>query len=106
MWIVKDLKLDDITYQKPLLVIITSSSMGKTIYDQPVDSDIKRYEKITKLTTRQDEDYTTGCLLDYDYIKNCYRLIAVYLSRQKELDADAKLTQKIEFVRQIKNPDN
>ena len=26
------------------------------------------------------EDYTTGCLLDYDYIKNHYRLIATYLS--------------------------
>ena len=37
---------------------------GKKIYDQSVDSDIKRYEEIRKLTTGQDEDYTTGCLLD------------------------------------------
>ena len=28
---------------------------GKKFYDQPTDSDVKRYE----------EDYTTGCLLDY-----------------------------------------
>ena len=45
------------------------SSMEKTFmiifYD---DSDIKRYEEIRKLTTAQVEDYTTGCLLDYDYI--------------------------------------
>ena len=27
-------------------------------------SDIKRYEEIRKLTTRQGEYYTTGCLLD------------------------------------------
>ena len=27
---------------------------------------------IRKLTTGQDEDYTAGCLLDYDYIKNQY----------------------------------
>ena len=39
--------------------------------------------KNRKLTIRQGEDYTTGCLLDYDYIKNLYRLIAVDLSRQK-----------------------
>ena len=44
---------------------------------------MKRYEKIRKLTAGQGEDYTTGCLLDYVYIKNHYRLIAVDLSRQK-----------------------
>ena len=35
----------------------------------------------SKLATRQDEDYTTGCLLHYQYIKNNYRLITVDLSR-------------------------
>ena len=40
------------------------------------------------LTTGQGENYTTGCFLDYDYIKNHYRLITADLSRQKELDAD------------------
>ena len=68
-----------------------------------IDSDTKRYEEIRKLTTGQGEDYTTGCLLDYDYIKNHYRLIAVDLSRQKELDADPKAIQEIEFVWQLKN---
>ena len=33
-----------------------------------------------KLTTGQRKDYTTGCLLDYYYLKNHYRLIAVDLS--------------------------
>ena len=53
----KDLKLEDITYQKELLIIITSSSMEKNFYDQSIDSYIKRYEEIGKLTTRQVEDY-------------------------------------------------
>ena len=44
MRILKDLKLKDITYQKALLTIKASSSMEKTFYDQPMDSDIKRYE--------------------------------------------------------------
>ena len=48
----------------------------------------------------QGEDYTTGCLLDYEYIKNHYRLID--LSRQKELDAYPKAIQQIEFVGQLK----
>ena len=43
--------------------------------------------------------------MDYDYIKNHYRLIAVDLSRQKELDAGPKVIQQIEFVGQLKNND-
>ena len=39
---------------------------GRNFYDQPLDSNIKRYEEIRKLTTGQGGDYTTGCLLDYD----------------------------------------
>ena len=54
---------------------------GKNFYDQAINSDIKRYKEIRKLTTGPGEDYTTGCLLDYDYTKNYYRLIAIDLSR-------------------------
>ena len=43
---------------------------GKSFYDQPNDSDIKRCEEIRKLTTGQGKNYTTGCLLDYEYIRN------------------------------------
>ena len=60
MLLLNDLKLKGITYQKKLLIIIMPSS---------TDSNIKRYEEIRKLTTGQNQDYTTGCLLDYDYIK-------------------------------------
>ena len=37
---------------------------GKNIYGQLIDSVVKRREEIRKLTTEQDEYYTTGCLLD------------------------------------------
>ena len=63
---------------------------GKNFYDQTIDSDVKQHEEIKKLTTAQGEDYTTGCLLNYEYVKKHYKLIAVHLSRQKELDADPK----------------
>ena len=43
------------------------------------------------------EDYTTGSLLDYDYFKKHCKLIAVDLSKQKELDADPRAIQQIEF---------
>ena len=45
-------------------------------------------------------------LLDYEYIENHYRLIAVDLSRQKELDADLKAIRQIEFSGQLKSPDD
>ena len=39
----------------------------------------------------QGDDYTTGCLLDYPYFKENYKLIAIDRIKQQELDADAKL---------------
>ena len=53
----------------------------------------------------QGEDYTAGCLLDYDYIKNHYRLIAVDLSSQKQLDAESKAIQQIHFLGRLIKPD-
>ena len=44
-------------------------------------------------------------MLDYEYIKNRYKLIAIDLSRQKESDAGPKAIQQIEFVGQLKNTD-
>ena len=44
-------------------------------------------------------------MFDYEYIKNCYKLVAIDLSRQKELDTDPKAIQEIEFVGQLKDYD-
>ena len=63
---------------------------GKNFYDQPINSNIKRYEEIKKLTTGQGEGYTAGFSLDYHYIKSHFKLIAVDLSRQKKLDVNPK----------------
>ena len=43
------------------------------------------------------EHYTTGSLLDYDYFKKHYKLVAVDLSKQKELDAFPRAIQQTEF---------
>ena len=47
-------------------------------YDQPINSDIKQYKEIRKLTTGQGEGCTTEF---YECIKNHYGLIALDLSR-------------------------
>ena len=76
---------------------------GKTFYNPAIDSDIKRYEEIRKLTTRKGADYSTGCLSDYDFIESHYKLTEIDLSRQKEVDGDPKAMKQIEIVGQLKN---
>ena len=65
---------------------------GRNLFDQPIKNDFKTYDNIRKIATGQGDDYTTGCLLDYDYVKEHYRLIAIDLSKQQKLDADPKAT--------------
>ena len=89
MAILKAVKPEAMIYQKVLLIIIMSSSRER-VFMANIDCDIKRSEEIKKLTTGHREDYTTGCLLDYDNIKNHYRLIAVDLCSQKDLGAHPK----------------
>ena len=75
---------------------------GKNFYDQPTNDSIKQYDKIRKISTGQGDDYTTGCLLDFAYFENNYRLIAADLSKQKALDADSRAIQQIIFTGKIK----
>ena len=62
----------------------------------------KQYDEIRKISTVQGDDYTTGCLLDFAYFENSYRLIAADLSKQKALDADSRAIQQIVFTGKIK----
>ena len=90
----KDLILENIIYQKGIIKNYNVIINGKNFYEKQIDTDIKRSQEIRKLTIGHGKDYTTGCLLDYEHIKNHYRLIAVDLNRQKELDADQKQFSK------------
>ena len=92
MSLLNNSKLEDITYQKTLLIIITSSSSR---------FDIKQYEEIKKSTKGSGENYNTGCLLIR--FENDNRLMTVNIDRQKELDTDPKTVLQIEFVGQLKN---
>ena len=63
-----------------------------------INDSIKQYDEIRKISTGQGDDYTTGCLLDFDYFEKNYRLIAVDLSKQKALDANPRVIQQIIFT--------
>ena len=70
---------------------------GRNFYGNPIESDIEKYRELKKVMIGKGEDYTTGSLLDYNYFDKHYKLVAVDLSKQKELDADSKTIQQIEF---------
>ena len=71
---------------------------GKQFFDQPVKNYLRTYENIQKFATGQGDDYKTVCLLDYNYFKNYYKIIATDLSEQQALDADRKGTQLFNFT--------
>ena len=70
---------------------------GRNFYDNPIENNIEKYRELKKVMIGKGVDYTTGSLLDFNYFDKHYKLIAVDLSKQKELDADPRAIQQIEF---------
>ena len=79
---------------------------GRNFFDQPIDNMAKTYENIRKIATGQGDDYTTGCLLDYPYFKENYKMIAIDLRKQQELDADPRAIQQIDFTANLDRAGN
>ena len=71
---------------------------GKNFFDQPIKNNKVTYENIRKIAIGQGDDYTTGCLIDYIYFRNYYKIIVVDLSKQQALDADPKAIKQINFT--------
>ena len=51
---------------------------GRNFYDNPISSQIEKYNELRKVTLGKADDYTTGCLLDYQYLQ----LQLIYLSKK------------------------
>ena len=60
-------------------------------FDLPIKTEEEAYEKIIDIS--RNNEYTTGNLLDYDYFKNYYKLIAIDLSKQQVLQENEDLIQ-------------
>ena len=54
-------------------------TVGKNFFDQPIKNNKVTKENIRKIATGQGADNTTGCLLDYSYFEDSYKMIAVDL---------------------------
>ena len=79
---------------------------GENFFHQPIKNNKVTYENIRKIAIGQGDDYSTGCLLDYPYFTNTYKMIAVDLSKQQALDADPRAIQQINFTANLDRPGN
>ena len=68
---------------------------GKPFFEIPVKNKEEAYEAIIEMS--KNNDYTTGNLLDYEYFKDHYKLIAIDLSKEIELE-NSDLKQQINFI--------
>ena len=73
---------------------------GKSFFDLPVKNEEEAYKKIIDMSNNN--DYTTGNLLDFGYFKENYKLIAIYLSKKTKL----KDPQQINFIGRLQNQDH
>ena len=79
---------------------------GENLFDQPINNNKVTDENIRKIAARQGDDYTTGCLLDYSYFMDTYKMISVDLSKQQVLDADPGAIQQINFTADLDRAGN
>ena len=66
----------------------------------PVKNEQEAYEKIIDMSNNN--NYTTGNLLDFAYYKENYKLIAIDLSKQTKI----KDSQQINFIGKIEGQNN
>ena len=73
-------------------------------FDLPIKTKEEAYEKIIDIS--RDNEFTTGHLLDYDYFKKHYKLIAIDLSKQQVLQENEDLIQQINFIGRLEEAAN
>ena len=95
-------------YNLPIVEIKDYNIMinGENFFDQPIKNNEVTYNNIRKIATGYGDDYTTGCLLDYSYFADTYKMIAVDLSKQQAFDSDPRAIQQINFTANLDRAGN
>ena len=75
----------------------------RAFYDQNITDNIIKYNELVNLTTGKSKDCTTGCLIDYDFYVNEWKVVAVDISKQSVLDSDPRSIQQVEFTYRLRN---
>ena len=76
---------------------------GNAFFELAVNNIEETYEKITQITDHSGY-YTRGNLLNYKYFKEYYKLIAIDLSKQTELE-NKDIKQQINFIGNLERDD-
>ena len=79
---------------------------GENFFDQPIKNNKVTYETLENLLKVKEMIYTTGCLLEYAYLKHSYMMIAIDPSKQQALDADPRAIRQINFTANIDRAGN
>ena len=95
------------TYYLPKVELKDCSVMidSGNFFNQPINGMTKTYENIRRIVTVQGDDFT-GCLLDYSYLKENYKMIAIDLNKQQALDPDPRAIQQISFTANLDRAGN
>ena len=75
-----------------------------SFFDLPIKTEEEAYEKIIDIS--RNNEFTTGNLLDYDYFKKHYKLIAIDLSKQQVLQENEDLIRQINFIGRLEEAAN
>ena len=73
-------------------------------FDLPINTEEEAYEKIIDIS--KNNEYTTSNLLDYDYFKKYYKLIAIDLSKQQVSQENKDLIQQINSIGRLEQAAN
>ena len=76
---------------------------GNAFFELPIKNIEETYEKIIQITNHSGY-YTRGNLLDYEYFKEHYKLIAIDLNKQIELE-NKDIKQQINFIGNLDRDD-
>ena len=110
-----DLPFEDVTqrrstkgYYLPNVEVKDYNTMidSKNLFGQLIKDNKVTYDNIRKIATGQGDDYTPGCLLDYQYFRDAYKMTAVDLSKQQVLDAYPRAIQQIHFTANLDRAGN
>ena len=92
-------------YLPRLMIKVFNVTIDKlAFFGLPIKTEEEAYEKIIDIS--RNNEYTTGNLLDYDYFKKYYKLIAIDLSKQQVLQENEDLVQQINFIGRLEEAAN
>ena len=79
---------------------------GRNFFWKASKDNLITYDNIRKTAAGQGDNYTTGYLLDYPYLKNYYKMIIIDLSKQQALNADLKAIKQTNFTANLDRDGN